>query len=239
MRAAHFVLVAAIAGGVTLSAGATQKQGDVTALLAKVDHLVYATPDLAAAVEHLAQQIGIRATAGGQHPGRGTRNFLLSLGPTVYLEIIGPDPEQPAPPAPRTFGIDNLAEARLVSWAVHESDLTEAARNAASHGIGLGPVTDGSRRRPDGVLLKWRYTSPQALVADGIIPFFIDWGTSDHPARSAAQGATLTSLRAEHPDAERVQQMLKQLGLDLPVTKGPKPALIATVESPRGRIELR
>jgi hypothetical protein len=208
-------------------------------LLAKIDHLVYATPNLVAAVEHLDQQIGIRATAGGQHPGRGTRNFLLSLGPTVYLEIIGPDPEQPAPPTPRTFGIDNLAEARLVTWAVHDPDLTEVARNAASHGIGLGPVTDGSRRRPDGVLLKWRYTSPQALVADGIVPFFIDWGASDHPARSAAQGATLTSLRAEHPDAERVRQMLRQLGLDLPVTRGPKPALIATLESPRGRIELR
>ena len=49
---------------------------------------------------------------------------------------------------------------------------------------------------------------------------------------------TLIGLRAEHPEAERVQQMLRQLDLDLVVTSGAKPALIATFDSPRGRVEL-
>jgi hypothetical protein len=239
MHAAQLLIAAVIAGGILPGAGTGAKQGHMTSLLPRIDHLVYATPNLAATVEHLEHLLGVRATPGGQHPGRGTRNFLLSLGPTAYLEIIGPDPEQPAPAFPRTFGIDDLREARLVTWAAHERDLERVAKDAADHGIQLGPLSDGSRKRPDGVLLKWRYTSPQTLVADGIVPFFIDWGTSEHPARSAAKGATLMSLRAEHPDAERVQQMLRQLGLDLAVTRGPRPALIATLQSPRGRIELR
>jgi hypothetical protein len=33
--------------------------------------------------------------------------------------------------------------------------------------------------------------------------------------------------------------MLKQLGLDLVVTRGPKPSLIATFDSPKGKVELK
>ena len=44
---------------------------------------------------------------------------------------------------------------------------------------------------------------------------------------------------AEYPEADRLGQMLKVLGLDLAVTRGPKPALIATFDSPRGKVELR
>ena len=71
------------------------------------------------------------------------------------------------------------------------------------------------------------------------MPFFIDWGSSPHPALTAAKGATLTQLRAEHPDAPRVQKMLDALGLDLKVSPASAPAIIATIDSPRGRVELR
>jgi hypothetical protein len=47
------------------------------------------------------------------------------------------------------------------------------------------------------------------------------------------------ALRAEHPDARRVQRLLRELGLDLPVQSGAKPALVAVIDSPRGRVELR
>jgi hypothetical protein len=99
-------------------------------------------------------------------------------------------------------------------------------------------VLRGSRRRPDGVLLNWRYTNPRVVVADGIVPCFIDWGTTPHPAETAASGVSLLDLVGEHPDAERVRQMLTGLGLGLQVKKGPSPTLTAIVSSPRGRIDL-
>jgi hypothetical protein len=71
------------------------------------------------------------------------------------------------------------------------------------------------------------------------VPYFIDWGASPHPSATAAKGVTLVSLRAEHPDAGRVQAVLKQLGLELTVTKGPKPSLIATFNSPKGQVVLK
>lgn len=209
------------------------------ALLSKVDHLVYAAPDLNRAIVDVDRLLGVKATAGGQHPGRGTRNALVALGPAAYLEIIGPDPDQPTPPAPRPFGIDALPAARLVTWAAKSQDLTRVASDAARFGVMLGPVTQGSRRRPDGLLLTWQYTDPRTIVADGIVPFFIDWGGTPHPASSAATGATLTALHAFHTDPERVQKILDALGLDLSVSKGPAPALVATIETARGRVELR
>jgi hypothetical protein len=76
-------------------------------------------------------------------------------------------------------------------------------------------------------------------VADGVVPFFIDWGTSPHPSSTSTKGASLVGLRAEHPQSEDVLKMLKGLGLDLQVQQGPAAALIATLDGPRGRIELR
>src|SRR6266513_1466344 len=108
--------------------------------LTRVDHLVYATPDLNRGIDEIARLTGVRATTGGQHPGRGTRNALLALGPTTYLEIIAPDPEQPSPDTPRPFGIDGLTESRLVAWAAKGKDL-EHLRDAAAHqGLHLGEV---------------------------------------------------------------------------------------------------
>jgi hypothetical protein len=205
----------------------------------RVDHLVYAVPDLDAAVDELERRLGVRASPGGSHPGRGTRNALLALGPRSYLEIVAPDPGQPAPTAARWFGIDSLAAPRLATWAAHATDLATVVFEAARHGIVLGPVGSGSRRRPDGVTLSWVFTDPATVVDDGVVPFFIDWGASPHPAAVATGGAELVAFEAEHPDPDGVRARLLALGLDVPVVLGPRPALIATLRSPAGIVQLR
>jgi hypothetical protein len=207
--------------------------------LGRVDHLVYATPDLAAGIARIERLLGVSATPGGQHPGRGTRNALVAIGPATYIEIIGPDRDQATPQEPRPFTIDSLSEPRLVTWAAKESDLESLTKRASAQGIALGDLQPGSRRRPDGLLLTWRYTNPRVVVENGLVPFFIDWGKTPHPAASAVSGGRLVALRAEHPMPERVTAALGHLGLPMQVTKGASPALIATIETARGRVDLR
>lgn len=204
-----------------------------------IDHLVYATPDVDQSITELEARFGIRASLGGQHAGKGTRNALLALGSRTYLEIVGPDHAQPTPESPRWFDIDTLTAPRLVTWAVHGSALTQLAKNAARKDVHLGDVLAGNRTRPDGVRLLWEYTDPRTMMSEGLVPFFIDWGVSPHPAARAAHGLTLVELRAEHPSPDSVVRMLDVLNVVIPVTKASASALCAIIDGPNGRMELR
>ncbi len=103
----------------------------------------------------------------------------------------------------------------------------------------LGAVRAGARQRADGTRLSWQLTEPEPLVADGAIPFFIDWGDTVHPARALPGGATLVEFRIEHPDAERVRRMLRVLDLDVTVAAAEAPALVAIIDGLHGRVQLR
>ena len=134
-----------IIGSVAICAMATgfdvdAQSDDAAVLLRQIDHLVYATPDLSAGVERIEALLGVRATPGGQHPGEGTRNALIALGPTSYLEILAPDPEQPKPDRPRRFGIDTLSGPRLVTWAAKGRNLTQTVD------VGIGELANAKRR---------------------------------------------------------------------------------------------
>jgi hypothetical protein len=190
------ILIASLVAFSSIFGSVSALQVDRSAYPSAVDHLVYATPDLQRGIERIEGLLGVRAAPGGQHPGRGTRNALVALGPAAYLEIIGPDPEQPTPKEPRPFGIDGLREPRLMAWASKGTDLEQIASTAQRHGVKLGPVIAGSRRRADGVMLSWRYTDPRTVVANGIVPFFIDWGKTPHPSATAAPGASLIACQA-------------------------------------------
>lgn len=204
-----------------------------------VDHLVYATPDLEVTVTALEQLLGVRASEGGRHPGRGTRNALMAIGPHSYLEIVGPDPEQHLPAHSTWFGVDDLQGSKLVTWAAKSSDLGRLVLAARRGGVNLGMITSGSRQRSDGVTLTWQFTEPTVTQEDGILPFFIDWQSSSHPAANAAGGAELISFFAEHPEPERVRRSLATLGLDLEVRPAPAPALVAALRTARGEFQLR
>jgi hypothetical protein len=200
---------------------------------------VYATPDLDLGVAAIEKLLGVHATTGGQHPGFGTRNALVALGPLIYLEIIGPDPQQPKPAGPRRFGIDELKEPKLIAWVSRATALDSFVARARAQGIALGDALSGGRKRPDGTMLTWQYTDPSVIVEHRVIPYFMDWGASPHPATTAAKGAQLVALRLEHPDPARIERMLRALALEVPVTRGPNPMIVATLEGSQGRVELR
>ncbi len=207
-------------------------------LFSVLDHLLYATPDLEAAVQDVENRFGVRAAIGGRHKAWGTWNALISLGPRMYLELFGPDPEQGSPAGPRPFELDTLRQARLATWVARSDDLRAVLEAAKREGLDLGDVQERSRERPDGSLLKWTMTDPKKSREDGILPYFIHWGDSPHPAASSPGGCTLLALKARHPDAPRIRRLLRALELDLAVETGPKPGLVATNRTRRGDLDL-
>jgi hypothetical protein len=211
----------------------------VAPIVERVDHLVYATPDLERTSDEIEKRFGVRASPGGQHPGRGTRNVLLAIGRTCYLEIVGPDPAQTTPATPRWFSVDTLAEPRLVAWAAHAKNLSHVVSEASSRGVRLGNVDVGWRKRLDGLELIWQYTNPMTVLGDGLIPFFIDWGASPHPSATAAVGPSLVDLHGEHPDPQSVLGLLGALGIPMRVTRAAHPSLVATLNTHDGLQQLR
>jgi Glyoxalase-like domain len=209
------------------------------ARLPPVDHLVWGGPNLEQEIERLEAWTGVRALLGGRHPGEGTRNALLRLGPIMYLELIGPDLTQAKPRRPRWLGLDTITGPRLITWAAKSSDLEQQAAAARAAGVALGEVRSGRRELSNGQVLSWRLTYPDVRAGDGLVPFLIDWGDSPHPSLTAPGGIQLVEVHAEHPDPAGIVESLRCLGLELRVLPGRTPALVTTLDTPRGSVELR
>jgi hypothetical protein len=205
----------------------------------EIDHIICGVADLVAGIGAMEDLLGVRAAMGGKHLGLGTHNALLSLGGGAYLEIIAPDPEQPNPSRPLPWGLAALREPRLLTWAVKAPDIEAQAERAKAAGVDVGPVLRMSRERPDGTRLEWALTFREQPLGDGLVPFLIAWEPGPHPSETSPGGCRLGSLRGEHPEADRIAGMLAAVGVEMEVSRGERPMLIATVEGGRGVVELR
>ncbi|GHG35052.1 hypothetical protein GCM10017567_64400 [Amycolatopsis bullii] len=198
-----------------------------------LDHLVYAGPDLADAVARVAALTGVTPAPGGRHVGVGTANHLAGLGAGAYLEVIGPDPEQPDPEVPRPFGIDELTEPALVAWAVRTTDIDVTVAKARAHGFDPGDPREMSRETGDGETLRWRLTPPSAPGT--LHPFLIDWGSTPHPTTRDLPSLPLLMVTGTHPDPDSVLAVTDALGLELLVRRADKAGLTAALRTPEGR----
>jgi hypothetical protein len=203
-----------------------------------LDHLVYATPDVDQTINDLSRILGVTAAIGGQHPIWGTRNALLALGPKMYLEIMGPDPKLSKPGLKRPFDLDKLYKPRLSTWVSRSEDLIKTVKVGRNVGVDLGEVQSGSRTKPDRSVLSWKMTDLMKFRENGIVPYFINWGISEHPAEGAPKGCVLKELKAEHPNPNHLNSVLKAFGLDLQITHGKSASLTARIETKKGIVEL-
>lgn len=213
------------------------RQGDI------VDHLVYATDDLARTVASLTEQLGVAPTPGGQHLGRGTRNELVALGRGAYLEIIGPDPDQRHHQGPMPFAIEQLEGERLVTWCARPTvPLDHVVRVIEAADGDPGEIADMWRARPDGEILRWRLTLTRLDHHLGPMPFLIDWLDSDHPTASLHQPVELSRLVLHSDDHRHLARLLAIMGGDedtrVELEEG-DPAIAAHLHTPSGEVVLR
>jgi hypothetical protein len=205
-----------------------------------LDHILFGAPDLDHGIAWMQERSGVRAIFGGVHPGRGTRNALLSLGPRRYLEIIAPDPQQASAASGNDIAnrLRSLQEPRLIGWAAHTNDLATLAQKATATGIAIENPRDGSRVRPDGKTLLWRSFALKNDF-DGVLPFFIEWDRSSiHPSEDAPAGCALQRFFIESPAMEDVRLVVGKLGLQVELKPAKTPGLRASIVGKEGVFEI-
>jgi hypothetical protein len=203
---------------------------------AMLDHILLGCSDLDGGIDFVEKHTGVRAAFGGVHPGRGTRNALLSLGERHYLEIIAPDPQQAG--APDHYGLLNLTEPRLVGWAAHPGDLNELAKRLRNANIAFDGPNPGSRKRPDGRLLQWKTLNLKDDHA-GLLPFFIEWSADTvHPSADAPADCHIVLFELASQEPEQLTKTMVILGLDVKIAKADKAELRATIAGPKGELVL-
>jgi hypothetical protein len=147
----------------------------------EIDHVIIAVDDLDAGAKLLEDRFGLGSVPGGRHPQWGTANRIVPLG-SAYLELVAvDDPDQAARTTfGRWVGSRGAAKARLIGWAVRTDRI-----DAVAGKLGLA-ITDGSRTRPDGQLLRWRTAGVDEAAAEPSLPFLIEWGAGTaHPGAAS------------------------------------------------------
>jgi len=180
-----------------------------------LDHFTLGTSSLAAGVAAVREILGIENPPGGKHPDMSTHNRVVNVGDACFLELIAIDPDAPAVPHKRWFGLDDPAvQARIataprgVGWVVATDDIDRV--------VAASPVELGEPRRLSRGDLTWRLTVPAAgaMPYDGLVPGFIEWSPGPHPStRMSFLGPKLEAIEMRHPEAEALRGVLRQLGV--------------------------
>ena len=228
-RRNFLALTTTVLAAAPLSAAAEDDDDDVPALL---DHILLGCSDLDKGMDFIEQNLGVRPAVGGVHPGRGTRNALLSLGERRYLEVIAPDPAQHE--LKHYTNLYELRDPRLIGWAVHPPDIEAVARQLRENKVEFSGPDPGSRQRPDGKTLNWK-TINLANDYHGLLPFFIEWSSDTvHPSKDAPKKCTLGlfDVRSDQPDD--LAAAFKRIGLDIPVQRSDRARLHAVLTGPKG-----
>jgi hypothetical protein len=217
---------------------------DMTLVDAKdaFDHILIGASNLEAAIDWFEKTTGVRPSLGGRHPGRGTRNALVSLGKPHYLELIAPDSQQTTTDSAwlteRVNKLRAMPGPRAFNWAVSTHDMEATRRTVERAGLKFMGPAPGSRKRPDGRVLEW---SSLTLADDdnGLIPFFIQWGPQSlHPSEDSPQGCTLESLRLISPNPKKLDATLRALGIRADVRQGAAPSMAVALNTPKGVLDL-
>jgi hypothetical protein len=199
-----------------------------------IDHLIVGTANLEEGIRQFTELSGAKPEIGGQHPGRGTQNALLSLGPRTYLELIAP---VSGPPAEMPF-LSGLKQLSAIGWAIGTKDLDATKSRLEAAGFRVSAPRPGSRVRPDGQVLEWR-TAGLEDVPGGLTPFLIEWGAKTaHPASTSPGGCSLAAMEISGPGLERLGKLVAELRLSATVRAGTAPNLTFELACPAGRVKL-
>lgn len=120
-----------------------------------IDHVVVLVSDLAQAIHHW-QREGFTVTPGGVHADGITQNALVCFGDGSYIELLA---FLKTPPASHRWARFNSFWGPI-DYVIATGDIDATVRDLRVKNLPYGDVIDGGRKRPDGVVLRWRSAFP-------------------------------------------------------------------------------
>jgi Glyoxalase-like domain len=199
-----------------------------------IDHVILGVDNLERGIRQFQELTGVTPKRGGEHPGRGTQNALVTLGGGHYLEILAPA-ESAARDAPRDPRVDH-AGLTLASWALQTRSIGSVVTRLRAAGFTVDGPIPGSRRALDGTLLQWQTAAASGAGLE-LAPFFIEWSKeTTHPSVSSPGGCTLAQMEISHPQPARLRAVFSAVSFQTVVSEGKRPGMRLTLDCPRGRV---
>lgn len=158
----------------------------------QLDHVSYATSHdtVIDVVQRIGSQLGASFIDGGIHPQFGTRNFILPLQNSQYIEVVCPLDHPAADKTPFGQLVTKKAEVGggWLSWVVAVTNIEPLEQKLARKAV------DGHRKKPDGYDLYWRQIGVLDTLGEASNPFFIQWKSESHPSTERDSSVYLTSI---------------------------------------------
>lgn len=171
-----------------------------------VDHLIFATgPDgLKAEAARLAEALGTDYKDGGFHPRFGTRNHIIPLADSRYIEVV----EVLDHPAADKAAFGQAVRARSdmgggwLGWVIGVPDIAPFELRLERSAV------PGSRQFPDGRRLEWVQIGIRGLIADPQLPYFLEWKSDDSLRPAALSGDVALDSMQISGSATRLSEWL-------------------------------
>lgn len=206
----------------------------------QIDHIVYTVLDLDTAISDFEKQLGVRPIFGGYHTTFGTKNALINLDNGIYLELLAADETNTDVKPPRWMGVDLLTRNQITRWALKSDNLEKDRVPLKMYNPEMGNIRSGSRNTASGSLLQWQLIMPLPSPEVELIPFMVDWSTSEtHPHNELPNmNCELLELIATHPNPDLFSEAFQALGLKFRIDQSEEIGLKLRLNCPKGIIEI-
>jgi hypothetical protein len=158
----------------------------------QLDHVSYATSHdtVIDVIQRIGSQLGASFIDGGIHPQFGTRNFILPLKDSRYIEVVCPLDHPAADKTPFGQLVTKKVEAGggWLTWVVAVEDLSSIERRLERKAV------EGHRKKPDGNELFWRQIGVLDTLDQASNPFFIEWTSESHPSTERDSNVSLSAI---------------------------------------------
>lgn len=184
-----------------------------------LDHIVLAAENPEQAARKFGDSHGLKIRKGGRHENWGTFNHLAYLGNNCYIEWIGLFDEKRAehsdnPLIQTVYQALKEGKEGMVQLALRTDQIDALTARCKQEDIPFDGPFPGSRRLPDGHVLKWEMLFPH--VPDAVLPFLIQWGETENRPEHAADinKATLESVSFKLVDPHAISTLTRLLGIE-------------------------